>query len=242
MNLLNKHAPMSEKYARANNATFMSKDLSKAIMTRSRFRNKYLKKPNKPNKLNYNKQRNYCVNLIRKEKRKYYNNLDVKLITDNKQFWKTIKPFFSDKNDIHRKIALIDGDEIISDDANVAEKMNKFFSDAVSKLNITISSNIGNDNIYNSIKRFKDHPSSLKRVHIHEKFTFSMSNTADIASMLNNLNINKPTTCNNIPAQFIVDTIDMCPSFPRYIRRMKLRLQVIIVDTIDICAHHFPGT
>ena len=71
---------------RANNAPFMSKELSKAIMTRSRFRNKYLKNPNNPNKLKYNKQRNYCVNLLRKEKRKYYNNLDVKLITDNKQF------------------------------------------------------------------------------------------------------------------------------------------------------------
>ena len=186
-------------------------------MTRSRFQNKYLKNPNKLNKLKYNKQRNYCVNLLRKEKRKYYNNLDVKLITDNKQFWKTMKPFFSDKNDIHRKITLIDSDEIISDDANVAEKMNKCFTDAVSKLNITgyktISSNIGNDNIYNSIQRFKDHPSILKikqRVHINEKFTFSMSNTADIASLINNLNINKPTTCNNITAKIIVDTIDIC--------------------------------
>ena len=51
-------------------------------MTRSRLRNKYLKNPNNPNKLKYNKQRNYCVNLLRKEKKKYYNNLDVKLITD----------------------------------------------------------------------------------------------------------------------------------------------------------------
>ena len=84
MNLLNKHAPMREKYVRANNAPFMSKELSKAIMTRSIFRNKYLKNPTKPNKLNYNKQRNYCVNLLRKERRKYYNNLDVKLSTDNK--------------------------------------------------------------------------------------------------------------------------------------------------------------
>ena len=77
----------------------------------------------------------------------------------------------------------------------------------------TISSNIGNDNIYNSIQRFRDHPSILKikqRVHINEKFTFSISNTADIASLINNLNINKPTTCNNIPAKIIVDTIDMC--------------------------------
>ena len=65
---------------RANNAPFVSKVLSMAIMTRSRLRNKYLKNPNKPNELNYKKQRNYCVDLLRKEKKKYYNNLDVKLI------------------------------------------------------------------------------------------------------------------------------------------------------------------
>ena len=94
MNLLNMHAPMRGKYVRANNAPFVSKALSKAIMTRSRLRNKYLKNPNNPNKLEYNKQRNYCVNLLRKEKKKYYNNLDVKLITDNKHFGKLLNLSF----------------------------------------------------------------------------------------------------------------------------------------------------
>ena len=46
MNPLNMHAPMREKYVRANNAPFVSKALSKAIMSRSRLRNKYLKNPN----------------------------------------------------------------------------------------------------------------------------------------------------------------------------------------------------
>ena len=63
-------------------------------MTRSRFRNKFLRNPTKLNKIKYNKQRNYCVNILRNEKNKYYNSLDIKLITDNKQFWKTMKPFF----------------------------------------------------------------------------------------------------------------------------------------------------
>ena len=57
---------------------------------------------------------------------------------------------------MYKKITLIDGDEIISDDANVAEKMNNFFSDAVSKLNIigyqNEFSNTGHDKIFNSIQ------------------------------------------------------------------------------------------
>ena len=104
MEVLNTHAPMKLKYVRANNAPFMNKNISKAIMKRSRLRNKFLSNPNDNNKRIYNKHRNYCVNLLRKEKKKYYNNIDLKLLTDNKLFWKTIKPLFSDKNNISRKI------------------------------------------------------------------------------------------------------------------------------------------
>ena len=82
---------------RANNAAFMNKTLSKAIMNRSRLRNKYLKHPNNVNKSNYKKQRNYCVNLLRKVKKEYYENLNLNKIMDNKEFWKTMKPFFTEK-------------------------------------------------------------------------------------------------------------------------------------------------
>ena len=77
MNILNKHAPMKEKLIRANNSPFMNKTMSKAIMTTSRLKNKFLKNPTEENKINYNKQRNYCVNLLRKIKKNYYANLDI---------------------------------------------------------------------------------------------------------------------------------------------------------------------
>ena len=75
----------------------MNKTLSKAIMHRTRIYNKYLRNKTDKNKRKYTKQRNYCVSLLRKSKREYYSNLDVKNITDNKTFWKTVKPFLSDK-------------------------------------------------------------------------------------------------------------------------------------------------
>ena len=49
----------------------MNKDLSKAIMDRTRFRNKFLKNRNDENKKKYSKQRNYCVSLLRKAKKQY---------------------------------------------------------------------------------------------------------------------------------------------------------------------------
>ena len=57
---------------------------------------------------------NYCVSRLRKSKRNYYNNLNVKQdITDNKTFWKTIKPLFSDKAKSAVSITLKDNNKIV---------------------------------------------------------------------------------------------------------------------------------
>ena len=42
-------------------------------------------------------QRNYCVKLLRKTKMEYFQNMDVNKVNDNKMFWKTVKPRFSNK-------------------------------------------------------------------------------------------------------------------------------------------------
>ena len=114
----------------------MNKILSKAIMTRTRLRNKFLRDPSSSNGANYKKQRNFCVSLLRNTKINYYNNLDLKLITDNTLFWKTIKPLFSDKTKACKKMTLIEKSSIISDDNAIAETMNNFFSDVIANLEI----------------------------------------------------------------------------------------------------------
>ena len=54
------------------------------------------------------KRRRNCSSLFRKRKKQFRVGLDIKDVTDNKTFWKTIKPLFADKtnssnNDIARK-------------------------------------------------------------------------------------------------------------------------------------------
>ena len=150
---VNYHAPCKQKYVRGNHLTFMNKTFSKKIMKRTRLRNKFLKNKNDCNKREFSKQRNYCVSLVRKSKKLYYSNLDEKNVTDNKTFWKTIKPFLSDKIVSREKITLIEEDEIVESDSNTAQILNTFFSNIVSNLKIAeyancdpISDNI-NDNI-----------------------------------------------------------------------------------------------
>ena len=60
--IFNKHAPMKRKYVRANETPFMKKELHKAIMERSRLKNKFLTNKNEINKSSYKIQTNYCKN------------------------------------------------------------------------------------------------------------------------------------------------------------------------------------
>ena len=216
MEVLNKFAPIKEKYVRANNAPYMNKILAKAIMNRTRLKNKYNHESNEVNKSKYNKQRNYCVNLFRREKKKYYTNLDPKLITDNKKFWKVVKPLFSEKCVTNRAITLIDGNKIISKDMDVAEKLNEFFSNAVKNLDIIGYEpeipEIDMDEVTNVIFKFRNHPSVVKikeTIDITERFSFLTTNIADFATEIHNLNVNKPTTFNNIPVKLIIENCDL---------------------------------
>ena len=61
----------------------------------------------------------------------YYGNLNEKDITDNKKFWKTVKPFLSDKSINSDKIHLNENGELINSKTKAAEVLNEFFSNVV---------------------------------------------------------------------------------------------------------------
>ena len=92
---------------------FMTKQLSREIMKRSRLRNNFLRNRTKENKILYNRQRNYFVSLLRKSKRRFYDNLNIKNVTDNKLFWKSVKPLRSDKSRLRDRINISEKGKIL---------------------------------------------------------------------------------------------------------------------------------
>ena len=46
--------------------------------------------------------------MIRKAKKDFYDNLNVRNITNNKGFWKIVKSFFSNKAGVNEKVTLIE--------------------------------------------------------------------------------------------------------------------------------------
>ena len=119
MKVLNTHAPAKQRVTRGNSQPFMNKKLSKAFMHRSKLKNLYNKNPTELNKTNYKRQRNYCVSLLAREKKKYYNNLDLKIFDDNKKFWQSIKPLFSNKQNVSQKnITIVEKEKITFSGSN----------------------------------------------------------------------------------------------------------------------------
>ena len=68
--------------------------------------------------------------------------LDLKNVTDNKEFWKTVKPFLSDKVTTFPKISLVEKGEIISNESKVVNSFSNFFENAIRSLGIKENENI----------------------------------------------------------------------------------------------------
>ena len=113
LKVLNKHAPIKTKYLRANHSPFVTKELSKAIMLRSKLRNQYLKCKSEEARARFKIQRNLCVTLLRKAKRDYYENLELGKVNDSKKFWNTVKPFFGNKVTTRNNITLIENEKVV---------------------------------------------------------------------------------------------------------------------------------
>ena len=186
-------------------------------MERSRLRNKYLKLKTNVSKLAYKKQRNYCVGLLRKVKKQFYENLNVNFVSDNKKFWKQIKSFFSDKKQSYNKITLVEKNEIISDPVKCAEIMNNFFSDSVRELGIdrVMHTDVTNtiDPVTRSVEKYKNHPSIIKLNSEHVtnlSFEFEPISESSTIKVILDMDSSKTYTKDNIPPKLLKANGDIC--------------------------------
>ena len=218
--ILNREAPLKKKLIRGSHAPYMTKALKKAIMKRSELETKYLKNESIQNLNKYKKQRNFCSRLYKRERKKYYENLDLNVITDSKKFWKTVKPFLSEKSiGCLSNINLKTEDIIITDDAIISETFSTVFDNAVKSLQIenepTCPDEFFDDEnpIRGIIKKFERHQSIEKindKLSVNFMFDFSTVSLEDIENELENLDSSKKGTFNNIPTNLLKKSSTIC--------------------------------
>ena len=188
-------------------------------MRRTRLKNIYLKQRTKATKVAYNQQRNKCVSILKKSKRSYFESLDVKFVEDKRNFWKKISPLFSNKIKSKEKITLVENDEIISIDIEVAKTFQNLFSSIVKNLNIqrdkTHLSKTTQDNpVLACIEKFSTHPIIISIQKCMEtnsnKFSFKYEERKKFLTEIQNLNSRKASQQNDIPVKILKENSDIC--------------------------------
>ena len=198
----------------------MSKELHKAIMKRSRLRNIFLKHRTDTNKKNYNSQRNLFKKLLKNTKKFYFENLDTKKIIDNRSFWRTVLPLFTQISSKGEKISLADDSKTISSDEELCETFNQLFSNLVPTLNIPkpksfpmASDNL--DPIMSVIKSFGKQTSivKIKAKALDSTFHFRKTTCNEVEKIISNLDIKKSWQQEDIPTKIIKLNKDLIAKF-----------------------------
>ena len=199
----------------------MTKELNKVIVTRSRLHNKYLKQKSADSKTEYDEQRKYWVNVLRRNKNNYFANINFSSIIDNKKFWKTVKPLFSDKISYKETINLAERDTILSDDQVVAGTFNNYFKNIVKSLLAVTNKNFPKEKIngFNSslkdlveviILKYKHHPSLngiRSKILKLDNPVFYFELFGQTLKEVENLDPEKTSHVNDIPVKVIKDIV-----------------------------------
>ena len=138
-------------------------------------------------------------------------------MTDNKELWKTIKPFLSDKVTTFPKISFVEKGETISDESKVANSFSNFFENAIRSLGINANEHSQENYVLKNpgkiaIKKFEQHSSInliTKNITNNESFHFSPAAHENILKEMINLD-KKNGTFKNIPTRRLKDVSDVC--------------------------------
>ena len=178
----------------------MSKMLRKAIMKRSKLRNTFNKERSSENWQNYKRQRNICSNILKSTKKTFFETLNINEITDNRKFWKTVKPFFTDKSKTSNNIILTEKNKTLNSNKKISNTFNEYFTNIIQGLNLREST--GNINVENeeSCKKIKENFGN-------ENFSFETVSKKDILDLIKELPGNKATGSNDIPVSVLKESV-----------------------------------
>ena len=176
---LEKHAPLKTRYIRGNEKPHLSKEQRKGIMLRAKLKNIANRTKDSEDIARFKQQRNNCVKINRKNKRKYYETLNTKTIDNSRKFYKVFSPLLSNKGtNSADRIILVENNTIISDDKEVSECFSNYFTHITDTLDIrewptTESIESTPDPVYKAISKYTLHPSIKKIREVTTKDTFA---------------------------------------------------------------------
>ena len=178
----------------------MTKEVRKAIMIRSKLRNKFLKDKNEQSRNDYRKKRNFCVALVRRAKQEYFSSLDLSL-----------------KSSLD--LSLTEDGKTITEDLLIAEIFNNYFSNVIRSLcdrNVPTEPGIAcsQNTVFTAINKFRNHPrilsinKNMKRMEC-PSFSFEFVSLEETFKEVNKLSIKKASQTLDIPVKITKGNKDL---------------------------------
>ena len=177
----------------------MCKTLRKAIMKRSKLRSAFNKKKSSENWQNYKRQSNIYSNILKSTKKTFFETLNINEVTDNRKFWKTVKPFFTDKCKTTNNIILTEKNETLNDNKKISNTFNEYFTNITKGLNLREST--GNINFEN-----EESCQKIKENFGNETFSFEAISKKDGLDLVKQLPGNKATVSMTSQSQYSRNT------------------------------------
>ena len=198
--VIDSHAPVKSKFVKRQSVPYMNSKLRKALYSRNMARNKFRifgKKYWDENR----RLRNHVVSLRKKSIAKYFENNCAK---QDRTFWRTISPFFSDKKFRNGNHTILrEGEDTIVDSNEVAEIFNIYFSSIASEIGFQDQHSTTEE----AILAHDDHPSVIKIRDAYgenaHSFNFEMVSHDCISKKLRMINVRKATGYDKIPAKLL---------------------------------------
>ena len=140
--------------------------------------------------------------------------MKIQDITD-KKFWKTIRPYFSDKRYNQTRITIVEKDSIITDENKIATLMNNYLINITKNLDLkpsTVPNTSNNDEI---TKHFDDHISVCKIKEAYsdilreDNFSFKMVSMDEVKKEVLKFNSKKSSTYGAIPTSILKQPIEV---------------------------------
>ena len=140
-------------------------------------------------------------------------NLNLNDVTDNKTFWRTIKPYFNKKGSGSDKIALSGNKSVLTNEKEIANTMNNYFINITKHLNLkphTASNTMDIEQItsafnnYVNIKKIREFFAGIGS----NNFEFTKVTEQIVKNEVLKLNTKKSSTSGSIPARILKQSVE----------------------------------
>ena len=250
LSVLKEHAPLKTKWFRNEQVPYMNSELRKTMYQRNMWRNKHFRnKSDKYARQNYVKLRNNKVVKLKKKSVQTYFNRKCNTQSGSKDFYKTVRPFLSDKahSSSSSNVILREEDVLVTNPVHVAEVFNTYYA-SVAEYEST-PDGLGNLTFDSAVNKHRNHESVFlirDQASVTNEFFFKAITPAVLSRYAHKLQNSKAVGHDGLKSIYfklcnsLCDIFNMCVTASFFPSEMKLaEINPIFKRKDNVCKKNY---